>query len=110
MKSSFIAVFATAGVVLASALAETRTAPRLNAALLARVEAVTAYCENVDPASDSEYVTRVAVAMRGHSDAEVGLARSSSEYRQSLAEANETLAKVPASSAIRACTEYLAEK
>jgi hypothetical protein len=110
MKSSFIAVCATAAVVLASALAETRTAPRLNAASLARVEAVTSYCENVDPASDSEYVTRVAVAMRGHSDAEVRLARNSSEYRQSQAEANETLAKVPASSAIRACTEYLAEK
>ena len=85
MKSSFIAVCATAVVVLASALAETRTAPRLNAASLARVEAVTSYCENVDPASDSEYVTRVAVAMRGHSDAEVRLARNSGEYRQALA-------------------------
>jgi hypothetical protein len=110
MKSSFIAVSATAVVVLASALAETRTAPRLNAASLARVEAVASYCENVDPASDSEYVTRVAVAMRGHSDAEVRLARNSGEYRQALAQANETLAGVAASSAIRACTEYLAEK
>ena len=110
MKSSFIAVSATAAVVLASALAETRTAPRLNAASLARVEAVTSYCENVDPASDSEYVSRVAVAMRGHSDAEVRQARESGEYRQALSQANETLAKVPATSAIHACTEYLAEK
>jgi hypothetical protein len=110
MKSSFIAVCATAAVVLASALAETRTAPRLNAASLARVEAVTSYCENADPASDSEYVSRVAGAMRGHSDSEVQSARNSSEYRQALVQANETLARVPANSAIRSCTEYLAEK
>jgi hypothetical protein len=110
MKASFIAVCATAAVVLASALANTRTAPRLNVPSLARVEAVSSYCENVDPASDSEYVSRVAGAMRGHSDAEVRQARISSEYRQALAQANETLAKVPASSAVRACTEYLAEK
>jgi hypothetical protein len=110
MKASFIAVCATAVVVLASALADTQMAPRLNAASLARVEAVTSYCENVDPASDSEYVSRVAGAMRGHSDSEVQSARNSNEYRQALAQANETLAKVPASSAVRACTEYLAEK
>jgi hypothetical protein len=110
MRSSFIAVSATAAVVLASALAETRTAPTLNPASLARVEAVASYCENVDPASDSEYVTGVAVAMRGHSDAEVRLARSSGEYRQALVQANETLSRVPANSAVRACTEYLAEK
>ena len=48
--------------------------------------------------------------MRGHSDSEVKSARGSSEYRQALAQANETLAKVPANSAVRACTEYLAEK
>jgi hypothetical protein len=52
----------------------------------------------------------VAVAMRGHSDAEVRLARSSGEYRQALVQANETLSRVPANSAVRACTEYLAEK
>jgi hypothetical protein len=109
MKSSFIAVCATAVMVLASALAETRTAPRLNAASLARVEAVTSYCENVDPASDSEYVSRVAGTMRGHSDAGVHQARISGEYQQALAQANQTLAKVPANSAVRACTEYLAE-
>jgi hypothetical protein len=110
MKASFIAVCATAAVVVASALADTRMAPRLDAASLARVEAVSSYCENVDPASDSEYVSRVASAMRAHSDAEVHQARNSSEYRQALAQATETLAKVPASSAVRACTEYLAEK
>jgi hypothetical protein len=48
--------------------------------------------------------------MRGHSDSEVQSARNSTEYRQALAQANEALAKVPASSAVRACTEYLAEK
>jgi hypothetical protein len=48
--------------------------------------------------------------MRGHSDSEVQSARNSGEYRQALAEANETLARVPASSAIRACTENLAEE
>jgi hypothetical protein len=110
MKSSFIAVCATTAVVLASALAQTRTPPQLNAASLARVEAVTAYCENVDPVSDSEYVSRVAGTMRGHSDSEVRSARDSSEYRLAFAQANETLAKVPASSAVRACTEFLAEK
>ena len=110
MKASFAAVLATSVVVLASALAETRTPPALHPASLARVEAVTSYCENVDPASDSEYLTRVAVAMRGHSDAEVRQARNSSEYQQALVQANETLSKVPASSAVRACTEYLAEK
>jgi hypothetical protein len=110
MKASFIAVCATAAVVLASALAQTRTAPRLDARSLARVEAVTSYCENVDPASDSEYVSRVAGAMRGHSDAEVHQARSSSEYHQAMAQATETLAKVPPSSAVSACNEYLAEK
>jgi hypothetical protein len=48
--------------------------------------------------------------MRGHSDAEVNQARNTSQYRQALAQANETLAKVPAKSAVRSCTEYLAEK
>jgi hypothetical protein len=110
MKASFVAVCATSVVVVASALADTRMAPRLDAASLARVEAVTSYCENVDPSSDSEYVSRVAHAMRGHSDGEVHQARNSSEYRQSLAQAKETLAKVPSGSAIRACTEYLSEK
>lgn len=110
MKASFIAVCATAAVVVASAVADTRMAPRLDAASLARVEAITSYCENVDPASDSEYVSRIASAMRGHSDAEVHQARSTSEYHQALAQATEMLARVPAHSAIRACTEYLAEK
>jgi hypothetical protein len=110
MKASFVAVCATSVVVLASALADTRRAPRLDAASLARVEAVSSYCENVDPASDSEYVSTVARAMRGHSDAEVNQARNTSQYLQALAQANETLAKVPAKSAVRSCTEYLAEK
>lgn len=110
MKSSFIAVCTAAAVVLASALAETRTAPRLNVASLARVEAVTSYCENVDPVSDSEYVSRVAGTMRGHSDSEVRSARNSGEYRLAFTQANDTLARVPASSAVRACTEFLAEK
>jgi hypothetical protein len=48
--------------------------------------------------------------MRGHSDAEVRQARESGPYRQALSQANQTLAKVPTSSAIRACNEYLAEK
>ena len=110
MKASFFAVSATAVVVLASALAETRTAPKLQAASLARAEAVTSFCENVDPAADSEYVSKLAGVMRGHSDDEVLRARDTSEYRQAMGQAAETLARVPANSAVRACTEYLAEK
>ena len=109
MKASFIAVCATAAVVLASALAETRTAPGLHPASLARAEAITSYCENVDPASDSEYVAKLAGVMRGHSDQEVQHGRDSAEYRQAMAQAEKTLAKVPANSAVRACTQYLDE-
>ena len=71
MKAHFAAVCATAIVVLASGLAETRTAPRLHPASLARVEAIASYCENVDPASHSEYVAKLSGMVRGHSDAEV---------------------------------------
>jgi hypothetical protein len=110
MKAHFAAVCATAIVVLASGLAETRTAPTLHPASLARVDAITSYCKTIDPASHSEYVAKVAGMLRGHSDAEVQQDRNSREYRQAMNQAEETLGKVTSSSAVRACAEYRAER
>ncbi|HEY1987102.1 MAG TPA: hypothetical protein VGG85_16930 [Terracidiphilus sp.] len=110
MKASFSAVCATAVVVFVSAYAETRTSPQLHPASLARTEAITSYCEKVDPDSDSLYLSRLTAKMRGHSVAEIQRDRDSLEYREALAQAHETLTKTRPGTAIKACSEFLAQK
>ena len=109
MKASFVAVCATSAVVLVSAFAGTRTPPRLHPESLARIEAITSYCEKADPSSESLYVSKLAGVTRGHSEDEIQRDRNSAKYHQAMAQANETLAKVSEGTAARACNEFLAE-
>ena len=109
MKASFAAVFASAAVVVVSALAGTRTSPTIHPDSLARIEAITSYCGKADPNSESEYTARLAGLTHGHSDDEIQRDRNTDKYKQALAQANETLSKVPESTRVKACSEFLAE-
>jgi hypothetical protein len=108
MKTSFSTVCALAVVVFASILAETRTSPRINPESLARIEAITSYCEKADPTSESQYLSKLAGVMRGHSEDEIQRDRDTSRYQQAIAQANEVLSKVTQRTGVRACTEFLA--
>jgi hypothetical protein len=110
MKTSFLAVCATGAVVLLSAFAGTRTAPKLHPDSLARVEAITSYCGTVDPSGRPLYQSRLADLTRGHSADEIAAERNSGKYRQAALEARETLAKASQQTGIRGCSEFLAEK
>jgi len=110
MKASFVTVCASATVVLVSAWAQTRTSPKIHSDSLARVEAITSYCEKADPNSEAQYLSKLADMMRGHSEDEIQRDRSTTNYQKAMEQANETLSKVKSTSAVKACTEFLAEK
>jgi hypothetical protein len=110
MKTNLSAVCVLAVVVLATALAETRTPSSINPESLARIEAITSYCEKADPRFESEYQARLAGLMDDHPEDEIQRDRNTSKYRQGMAQANETLSKVTQITGVRACAEFLAEK
>jgi hypothetical protein len=109
MKASFTAVGASAVVVLVSAAAGTRTSHAIHPESLARIEAISSYCEKADPSSESQYLSKLAGLMSGHSDDEIQRDRTSSKYQRAMVQANETLSKVSGNTAVRACNEFLAE-
>lgn len=110
MKASIVTVCATAVVVLVSAFAETRTSSTIHPDSLARVEAITSYCEKTDPNAASEYLSKLAAFTRGRSSDEIERDRHSVKYQAALSQANQTLSKTTQQTAVRACTEFLAEK
>ena len=95
--------------MLVSALAETKTTPRLHPESLARIEAITSYCEKVDPASKADYRSKLNDFVSGHSSDELGTDRASSQYQKAMAQANETLARVSPATEVKSCGEFLAE-
>jgi hypothetical protein len=110
MKSNFSAVCVLAVIGLASALARTKTSSAIHPESLARIEAITSYCEKADPKSESPYMAQLAVFVRDHSEAEIQRDRNTSAYRQAMAQANETLSKVTQITGVRACAEFVAER
>jgi hypothetical protein len=110
MKASFATVCASAVVVLVSAWAETGKSPKIHPDSLARIEAITSFCEKADPNSDSQYLDKLADVTRGHSQDEIQRDRNTGKYQEAMAQANQTLSKVSPGTAVRACTEFLAEK
>jgi hypothetical protein len=109
MRASFLAVCGTAVIMLVSALAETKTMPRLHPESLARIEAITSYCEKVDPASEGDYRSKFNDFVSGHSSDELRAGRASARYQKAMAQANETLAKVSPATEVKSCGEFLAE-
>jgi hypothetical protein len=109
MRASFSAVCVSAVVVLMSAWAQTRTPAKLHPDSLARMEAITSYCEQADPTSGPEYQSRLMDLMRGHSSGEIQADRSTSAYRAAMAQANETLSSASLSTGVKGCTEFLTE-
>jgi len=110
MKTSFLAVCATAGVVVLSAFAGTRTTPKLQPDSLARIEAITSYCAAADPAERPSYLSKLADLTRGYPADEMASDRSSSQYRRAALEAGRTLSKASHETGIRGCSEFLAQK
>lgn len=110
MKASFAAVFAATAVVLVSAFAGTGTSSKIHPDSLARVEAITSYCEKADPDAAPEYVTKLAAATRGHSDDEIEWGRQSARYQAARLQAHQTLSETTQETGVRACAEFLAQK
>jgi len=110
MKASFLAVATSAVVVLVSTWSGTRTTPALHPDSLARYEAITSYCGNIDPGSASEYAARLEGLTRGHSADEILTRRSSKPYRDAMVEAKATLASATRTTAINGCNEFLADE
>ncbi len=110
MKASFLAVCATGAVVLVSAFAGTRTTSRLRPESLARFEAITSYCRSVDPAGRDLYLAKLSELTRGQSAEEIAAQRNGRAYREAMVEANATLSRASNDTALRGCSEFLAEK
>jgi hypothetical protein len=109
MRASVIAVFGTAVVVLVSALAETRKPSPLHPDSLARLEAITSFCEKADSTDASQFVARLTEVTAGHPEGEIQSARQSLKYQQAMQQADSTLVRVLPEDAVRACTDFLAE-
>jgi hypothetical protein len=109
MRASFSAVVVSAVVVLMSAWEQTRTPARLHPDSLARMEAITSYCEKADPTSGPEYQSKLADLTRGRSIGEIQADRSTSKYQRAMTQANETLSTASPATGVNACTEFLAE-
>ena len=109
MRASFSAVVVSAVVVLMSAWAQTRTPAKLHPDSLARMEAITSYCEKADPASGPEYRSKLSDLTRGHSSVEIQADRSTSRYQKATVQANETLLSASPATGVKACTEFLTE-
>jgi hypothetical protein len=109
MRASFLAVCGTAVIMLVSALAETKTTPRLHPESLARIEAITSFCEKVDRASQADYRLKLNDFVSGHSSDELVADRASNRYQKAMVQANETLASVSPATEVKSCGQFLAE-
>lgn len=107
MRASFPAVAASAVVVLVSTWAQTRT---LHSDTLARYEAISSYCAQVDPGSAAQYGLKLAALTRGHSSNEIAADRSTAMYRNAMAQANATLSRASSTTGASGCSEFLADK
>jgi hypothetical protein len=110
MRASFSAVFLTAVVVAVSAVAGNHSSSNIRPDSLARVEAITSYCQKADPSSGSLYRAKLEDAVRGHSALEIESEHNSDTYARALAQANETLSQVSDRTGIKGCSEFLADK
>lgn len=110
MKSSLLAVCVLAVVGLATALAGTKTSSTIHPETLARIEAITSYCEKADPKLESQYMEKLAALRHDHSEDELQRDRNTSKYRHAMAQATETLSKVTQITGSRACSEFAAGK
>jgi len=110
MRASFLAVATAAVVVLVSTLAENRTRPALYPDTLARYEAITSYCGEVDPASAPQYAAKLNGLTQGWSANETAAKRASGGYRDAMTQADDTLSQASHTTALNGCTEFLAEK
>lgn len=108
MKASFLAVAASSVVVLVSTFAQTK--PPLHPDTLARYEAIATYCEKADPLSAAQYATVLGNLTQGHSEGEIAGDRQSGRYRAAMTEARITLSNASMDTAIKGCSEFLAEK
>ena len=108
MRASFLAVAASAVVVLVSTFAQTKLP--LHSDELARYEAITSYCQKADPASASQYAAVLDTFTKGHSLDEIAGDRNSGKYRAAMTEANITLSNASTDTVIKGCTEFLADK
>lgn len=109
MKASVFAVGSTAVVVLVSALAETRPFTGIHPESLARFEAITSYCEKVDPGFGSEYAEKLAGFTRGQPEDQIQAERNSVKYRDAMSEAKSVLSNAATSTGLKGCTTFLAE-
>jgi hypothetical protein len=110
MRASFLAVGAAGAAVLVSAFAGTRTSPSMHPESLARTEAISSYCGEMDPARRPLYLSRLTDLTRGHSQQEIAEERQSNRYRRAMSEANETLTKASPRTGLRGCSEFLDPK
>lgn len=108
MRASVLAVFGTAVVVLVSALAEPRT-PDLHPDSLARLDAISSFCEKADPIDATLFSAKLAGVTVGHSDDEIQRSRQSVKYQRAMTQADETLSRVLPGDAVKACSEFLAD-
>jgi hypothetical protein len=109
MKSNLSTVCVLAVVVLATALARTRTPSSIHPDSLARIDAITSYCGKADPKSEPKYLAKLAGLTHDHSEDEIRRDRNTIKYRKAMAQANETLSKVSQITGARACADFLAE-
>ena len=83
---------------------------RLHPDTLARYEAITSYCGEVDPASAPQYAAKLNGLTQGWSANEIAAKRASGGYRDAMAQADDTLSQASHTTALNGCTEFLAEK
>jgi hypothetical protein len=110
MKSSVLTFGVLAVVGLATALAGTKTSSTIHPATLARIEAITSYCEKANPKWESQYREKLAALRYDHSGDELERAREKSKYRNAMEQATETLSMATQITGRRACAEFAAGK
>ncbi len=109
MKASFTAVCATAVVVAASAVAGTQPSAGIRPEKLARVEAITSYCEKANPAASHFYLAKLTGVTQGHSNEELQRSRASGAYLRAFNEASLTLSRVTGQTGAKGCRDYLSD-
>jgi hypothetical protein len=77
---------------------------------LATVETILSYCINDDSANAPKYRLVIGSFTSGHSVSEIENDQKSSSYSSAVGALNAQLAKLPASTVVSACRNYLAGK
>jgi hypothetical protein len=112
MRLRFSLALISGAVIAASTFANATSAPNAPITIegLARVEGTLSYCTTVDPKNSALYEKALDNILSHHSSSEIKSDQSSSRYTYAMGVIDQEMAKLPVSTVVSSCKNFIGAK